>query len=119
MNPLVLLLSHPSHSVQVATAWCLRCLCFSLPIKLTDLITKTLNLLNKDLNNLGNHTSPDLPKKTLGHAYGLAALLSVVHSRPLDVSFELSARVFSLATQLIKSSSNKDLAVASVQIQIA
>ncbi|CAJ0753037.1 4936_t:CDS:10 [Entrophospora sp. SA101] len=119
MNPLVLLLSHPSHSVQVATAWCLRCLCFSLPIKLTDLITKTLNLLNKDLNNLGNHTSPDLPKKTLGHAYGLAALLSVVHSRLLDVSFELSARVFSLATQLIKSSSNKDLAVASVQIQVA
>ncbi|CAJ0640001.1 3920_t:CDS:2, partial [Entrophospora sp. SA101] len=74
---------------------------------------------NLDLNNLGNHTSPDLPKKTLGHAYGLAALLSVVHSRLLDVSFELSARVFSLATQLIKSSSNKDLAVASVQIQVA
>ncbi|CAG8768246.1 9860_t:CDS:2, partial [Acaulospora morrowiae] len=40
-------------------------------------------------------------------------------ARPLDVSFELSARVFSLATQLIKTSSNKDMVVASIQIQVS
>ncbi|RIA85835.1 armadillo-type protein [Glomus cerebriforme] len=119
-DPLVTLLSHTSYSVQIATAWCLRCLCYSLPIKLSGLITKVHGLLNKDLNNLTNQlASGELPKRTIGYAYGLAALLSVIPSRPLDVSFELSARVFSLSTQLIKTSANKDLAVASVQIQVA
>ena len=119
-DPLAMLLSHSSYSVQIATAWCLRCLCYSLPIKLSGLITKVHGLLNKDLNNLNNQTSPaELPKRTLGYAYGLAALLSVIPSRPLDVSFELSARIFSLSTQLIKTSANKDLAVASIQIQVA
>ncbi|CAG8604331.1 6383_t:CDS:10 [Rhizophagus irregularis] len=119
-DPLVTLLSHSSYSVQIATAWCLRCLCYSLPIKLSGLITKVHGLLSKDLNNLSNQvTSSELPKRTLGYAYGLAALLSVIPSRPLDVSFEVSARIFSLSTQLIKTSANKDLSVASIQIQVA
>ncbi|RHZ75540.1 hypothetical protein Glove_212g189 [Diversispora epigaea] len=120
VEPLVALLSHTSYTVQISTAWCLRCLCYSLPVKLSELIIKVLALVNKDLNNLTNQSAPqDLPKRILGHVYGLAALLSVVPARPLDVSFELSARVFSLATQLIKSSANKDHAIASVQIQVA
>ncbi|CAG8538967.1 8065_t:CDS:10 [Diversispora eburnea] len=120
VEPLVTLLSHTSYTVQISTAWCLRCLCYSLPVKLSELIIKVLTLINKDLNNLTNQSAPqDLPKRTLGHVYGLAALLSVVPARPLDVSFELSARIFSLATQLIKSSANKDHAIASVQIQVA
>jgi hypothetical protein len=119
-DPLVALLSHTSYSVQIATAWCLRCLCYSLPIKLSGLITKVHGLLSKDLNSLSNQvTSVELPKRTLGYAYGLAALLSVIPSRPLDVSFELSARVFSLSTQLIKTSANKDLSIASIQVQVA
>ncbi|RGB29005.1 armadillo-type protein [Rhizophagus diaphanus] len=119
-DPLVTLLSHSSYSVQIATAWCLRCLCYSLPIKLSGLITKVHGLLSKDLNNLSNQvTSSELPKRTLGYAYGLAALLSVIPSRPLDVSFEVSARIFSLSTQLIKTSANKDLSIASIQIQVA
>ncbi|CAG8436575.1 4544_t:CDS:10 [Scutellospora calospora] len=120
VDPLINLLSHPSYSVQIAAAWCLRCFCYSLPVKLSGLITKVLTLVNKDLNSLTNHTvSTDLPKRTLGHAYGLAALLSVVPARPLYVSFELSARVFSISTQLIKSSTNKDIAIASVHLQVA
>lgn len=120
VDPLINLLNHPSYSVQIAAAWCLRCLCYSLPIKLSELITKILSLVNKDLNSLTNNTvSSDLPKRTLGHAYGLAALLSVVPTRPLYVSFELSARVFSISTQLIKSSTNKELAIASIHLQVA
>ncbi|CAG8476835.1 4543_t:CDS:10 [Funneliformis caledonium] len=119
-DPLVILLSHTSYSVQIVTAWCLRCLCYSLPIKLSGLITKVHGLLNKDLNNLANPSSTtDLSKRTLGYAYGLAALLSVIPSRPLNVPFELSAKIFSLSTQLIKTSANKDLAIASIQIQVA
>ncbi|CAG8748274.1 6501_t:CDS:2, partial [Acaulospora morrowiae] len=120
VDPLITLLSHSSYTVQIATAWCLRCLCLSLPVKLTELITRVLGLVDKDLNHLSNQSAPpDLPKRTLGHTYGLAALLSVVPARPLDVSFELSARVFSLATQLIKTSANKDMVVASIQIQVS
>ncbi|CAG8571263.1 21017_t:CDS:10 [Cetraspora pellucida] len=120
VDPLINLLSHPSYSVQIAAAWCLRCLCYSLPVKLSELITKVLSFVNKDLNNLTTPTiSSDLPKRALGHAYGLAALLSVVPARPLYVSFELSARVFSISTQLIKSSTNKDVAIASIHLQVA
>ncbi|CAG8605848.1 6771_t:CDS:10, partial [Racocetra fulgida] len=120
VDPLINLLSHPTYSVQIAAAWCLRCLCYSLPVKLSELITKVLSFVNKDLNNLTTHSiSSDLPKRALGHAYGLAALLSVVPARPLYVSFELSARVFSISTQLIKSSTNKDIAIASIHLQVA
>ncbi|CAI2166927.1 889_t:CDS:10 [Funneliformis geosporum] len=119
VDPLVLLLSHTSYSVQIVTAWCLRCLCYSLPIKLSGLITRVHGLLNKDLNNLANQLSTiDLSKRTIGYAYGLAALLSVIPSRPLNVPFELSAKIFSLSTHLIKTSANKDLAIASIQIQV-
>ncbi|CAG8793369.1 11647_t:CDS:2, partial [Acaulospora morrowiae] len=44
VDPLITLLSHSSYTVQIATAWCLRCLCFSLPVKLTELITRVLGL---------------------------------------------------------------------------
>ncbi|CAG8467294.1 7812_t:CDS:10 [Ambispora gerdemannii] len=123
IEPLITLLGHPSYSVQISTAWCLRCLCFSLPSKLSELITNVLDHLNKDLKDLNTFIGPSTPldlfKRTLGHAHGLAALMSVIRDRPLDVDFEVSARVFSLSTQLIKASSNRELRVASLHIQVA
>ncbi|CAG8601056.1 5210_t:CDS:10, partial [Ambispora leptoticha] len=122
IDSLITLLGHPSYSVQISTAWCLRCLCFSLPSKLSELITNVLDHLNKDLKDLNNFIGPSVPldlfKRTLGHSHGLAALLSVIRDRPLDVDFEVSARVFSLSTQLIKASSNRELRVASLHIQV-
>jgi hypothetical protein len=47
-------------------------------------------------------SSPDAPLRALGHAYGLAALVSIVPQRPLYVSYDVSAKVLDMATQLLK-----------------
>lgn len=119
-NPLIRLLGHPSYSVQIAAALCLRTCCFVAPIKLTNTITHTLELLNKDLSQLSTPGSPsDVTKRAIGHAHGLAALMSVISLRPLYVSFDISAKVMSLATQLLKQSGGHSLNISAFEIQVA
>ncbi|RUP46507.1 armadillo-type protein [Jimgerdemannia flammicorona] len=119
VDPLLTLLAHTSFSVQVATAWCLRCLCLALPNNLPQLLPKVLKLLEKDLSNLSNTTaSPDLHKRIIGYAHAAAAIMAVIPARSLYVSFDLSARAFALATQLLKNT-HKDPKFAAVQIQTA
>ena len=45
---------------------------------------------------------PDINLRALGHAYGLAALVSIIPERPLYVSYDVSAKVLDMATQLLK-----------------
>lgn len=119
-DPLVRLLEHPSYSVRAAAAWCLRCFCFAAPTRLAPVTSLLVELLNKDLSQLGtNDASSDLPSKTKGHAHALAALISVVPLRPLYSSYDTSARVMSLAVQLLKQASNHELHVSTIEIQIA
>ncbi|KAI7879526.1 ARM repeat-containing protein [Lichtheimia hyalospora FSU 10163] len=118
-DPVLTLLTHPSFSVQASAAWCIRCVCHSIPSNLPYLLPRALNLLEKDLSNLSNPTATsDLYKRTLAYAYTAGAILSVFPDRPIYTSFELSARAMSLATQLLKNPS-KTQQVASVQIQVA
>ena len=55
----------------------------------------------------------------LGHAYGLAALLAVIPGRPLYVSYDISAKVFDMAVQILKRAGEHDVKVAQVEIEIA
>lgn len=119
-DPLLRLLAHPSHSVQIAAALCLRTFCYAAPTRLPNTTSHVLDLVSKDLQQLGQPGAPiDVAKRAVGHAHGLAALMSVIPNRPLYVSLDISAKVMSLAIQLLKQSANHDLHVSAVEIQVA
>ncbi|KAI7871589.1 armadillo-type protein [Spinellus fusiger] len=119
VEPLFVLLTHPSFSVQTAAVWAIRCVCYSAPSNIPYLLPKALNLLDKNLGNLANpNSSTPVYRRTIAYAHTAAAIMSVFPARPIYTSFELSARAMSLANQLLKQA-NKDPKIASVQIQVA
>ncbi|KAI9243888.1 armadillo-type protein [Phascolomyces articulosus] len=119
VDPLFVLLTHPSFSVQTAAAWCIRCVCYSVPSNLPYLLPRALNTLEKDLSNLANPTTtPELLRRVIAYAYTVGAIMSVFPARPIYTSFELSARAMSLATQLLKNPS-KASHISSIQVQVA
>ncbi|KAL7750645.1 hypothetical protein RI367_003987 [Sorochytrium milnesiophthora] len=104
VEPVLTLLGHLSHSVQIAAAWCLRRICLYIPSQIPTVTTQLLASLQKDVQGLVNSVySADVLKRCVGQSYGLAAVLSVAHHRPMYVSFETTAKVFAFALQLMKS----------------
>lgn len=118
-EPLTSLLENPSYSVRAAAAWCLRAFCYVAPSRLASTTTLLLEHLNRDLTQLSENATAEIVSRTKGHAHALAALISVVPHRPLYSSFDTSARVMSLAIQLLKQSANHELNVSAVEIQVA
>ncbi|KAF8727621.1 hypothetical protein AX14_007205 [Amanita brunnescens Koide BX004] len=123
-EPLLTLLSHPSHSVRISAAWALRCFCASTPLRLPKTLLTIIELLQRDLNLLLgppsslHHSSPP-PIRALGHAHALAALVSLIPSRPLYVSYDISAKVLDIAVQLLKRAGEHTLEVAWVEVEVA
>ncbi|CEP08433.1 hypothetical protein [Parasitella parasitica] len=119
VEPLFVLLTHASFSVQMAAVWCIRCVCNALPTNLLYLLPKSLGLLEKNLGNLSNQTATAAVfQRTIAYAYTVASIMSVFPAHPIYTSFELSARAMALANQLVKQPS-KDPKIASVQVQVA
>ncbi|KAF9918685.1 hypothetical protein BGZ65_012439, partial [Modicella reniformis] len=77
--------------------------------------------LSTDLGTLNNNGAnfQDVATRANGLAYAIGGLITVISIHPLYVSFEMSARIFSMAAQLIKNSANKELRIAAAQTQIA
>ncbi|KAM5530811.1 hypothetical protein V8D89_015522, partial [Ganoderma adspersum] len=120
LDPLLNLLSHPSHSVRINTAWALRCFCYSTPLRLPKVLLSVVEKLQRDISSLTTPAAPsDIHLRALGHAYGLAALLAVIPDRPLYVSYDISAKVFDMAVQILKRAGEHDVKVAQVEIEIA
>ncbi|KAG2033122.1 armadillo-type protein [Suillus americanus] len=118
--PLMTLLTHPSHSVRVNASWTLRCFCYSTPLRLPKAILVITESLQRDIESLQSPAAPsDIDRRTLGHSYGLAALIAIVPHRPLYVSFDVSASVLDTATQLLKRVSDHDVHVAGVEVEVA
>ncbi|THH16286.1 hypothetical protein EW146_g4324 [Bondarzewia mesenterica] len=119
-EPLVTLLAHPSHTVRIHASWALRIFCCSSPLRLPKIIINVLDLLQRDISLMTSQTAPaDLHSRAIGHAYGLAALVTVIPEKPLYVSYDISAKVLDMAIQLLKRSGNHDVKVASVEVEIA
>ncbi|GAA5821540.1 hypothetical protein JCM11251_000898 [Rhodosporidiobolus azoricus] len=121
-DPLVRLVSHPSHSVQITAAWTLRTFCNAAPNRLSATIVQILDLLNKDLaviSSEGPSQKAHVHRRAIGYAHSLAALINLIPHKPLYVSFDLSAKCMSLAIQLLKQSGNHDLHISGVEIQVA
>jgi hypothetical protein len=119
-EPLVTILAHPSHTVRITASWALRCFCYSTPLRLPKTILVLMDKLQRDLSMINTpSTSHDASLRALGHAYGLASLVSVIPERPLYVSYDVSAKVLDMATQLLKRASDHDLKVAGIEVEVA
>jgi hypothetical protein len=77
-------------------------------------------MLQRDLTSLLSTAAPsDVSLRALGHAYGLAALVAVIPERPLYVSYDVTAKVLDMATQLLKRAGEHDVKIASVEVEVA
>lgn len=77
-----------------------------------------MDLLQRDINLLSS-PSPELKARSLGHAYGLAGLFSVVPERPLYISQEeLCSRVIEMAIKMLKAAGEHELNVAVVEVEV-
>ncbi|KAF9239616.1 armadillo-type protein [Melanogaster broomeanus] len=119
-EPLLNLLTHRSHGVRVNASWTLRCFCFSTPLRLPKTILAISEALQRDIGSLQSPAAPsDIDRRTLGHAYGLAALVAIIPDRPLYVSFDIASNVLDTATNLLKRASEHDVQMAGVEVEVA
>lgn len=116
-DSLIQVLQHPSYSVQIHASHCLRVFVQACPQQLLPCASICMNSVNRELGVLasGRHSS----RRCVGFANGLAAVLSVSPLQPLYSSLEISSRVLSIATLLLKSSSKAELRVSETQVQVA
>lgn len=119
-EPLVTLLAHPSHTIRINAAWTLRCFCSSTPLRLPKTIITVFDLLQRDIATILSPAAPsDINTRSLGHAYGLAALVSIIPERPLYVSYDVSAKVLDMAIQLLKRAGEHDVKIAGIEVEVA
>lgn len=76
-----------------------------------------MNTLNREMGFLNSERHSG--RRCVGYANSLAVVLSVSPIRPLHGSLEVSARVLTMATELLKSSSKTELRISGTQIQVA
>ncbi|KAI5983848.1 armadillo-type protein [Pisolithus albus] len=119
-EPLLTLLSHPSHSVRINASWALKHFCSSTPLRLPKTILSIMESLHRDIESLQSPAAPsDIDRRALGRAYGLAALVSTIPQRPLYVSFDIATNVLDMATQLLKRAVEHDVRIAGVEVEVA
>ena len=114
---LVQVLQHPSYTVQIHASHCMRAFVMACPQQLLFCASICMNSVTRELNVLT--TVRKSPRRCVGYANGLAAILSISPSQPLYSSLEISSRVLSTAIDLLKSSSKAELRVAGTQVQVA
>ncbi|CAK7244735.1 MAG: hypothetical protein STHCBS139747_006281 [Sporothrix thermara] len=118
---LLQLLPHPTYSVQVHAAACLKAFVLACPQQLLPCLSVCMNSLTRELGQLSGAggSSSHQHRRCLGFSYGLAATLSASPQRPLYGSVDINSRVLTMATNLLKTSGKLELRTASVQIQVA
>ncbi|KAB8291868.1 hypothetical protein EYC80_006649 [Monilinia laxa] len=99
---LLQVLQHPSYTVQIYTSYCLRAFTLACPQQLLPCLTICMNSVNRELNLLT--TGRNSPRRCVGYANGLSAMISTANLQPLYGSVDVNSRVLSLATSLLKSS---------------
>ncbi|OQN95971.1 hypothetical protein B0A48_17914 [Cryoendolithus antarcticus] len=114
---LLQVLQHPSFVVQIHAARALKALVLAVPQQLLPSVTICMNSVSRELNLL--NTQRQSPKRCIGYAHGLSAVLSASIRHPLYGSVDVYARVLEQATNLLKSSSSSDLRISGCQLQVA
>lgn len=114
---LLQILQHPSFTVQIHVAQCIRNFVLACPHYLLTCATICMNSLNREIGQLS--TQRQSSGRCLGYAHGLAAILSTSRVQPLYGSVDVYSRVLSQATELLKTSGSSELRIANTQIQVA
>lgn len=114
---LQLLQLHPSYTVQVHAAHCIRHFVTTCPQQLLICVTICMNTLNREISQLS--TPRQSSRRCLGLAHGLAAMLGTARLQPLYGSLDVYSQIFAKATDLLKTSSASELRVAATLIQVA
>jgi HEAT repeat-containing protein 5 len=114
---LLQVLPHPNFTVQVHAARALRAFVLAYPQQLLPSVTICMNSVNRELNLLAGPRQA--PKRCIGYAHGLAAILSTSNHHPLYGSVDVYARVLQQATTLLKSAGSSELRISSCQLQVA
>ena len=114
---LIQVLQHSSYTVQIYVSYCLRAFVLACPQQLLPCASICMNGLSRELGLLAN--GRQTYRRCIGHANGLSAVLSVSPLQPLYSSLEISSRVLSMATNLLKSSSQAELRISGTQVQVA
>lgn len=114
---LIQVLPHPSYTVQIHSAHCLRAFVLACPHQLLSCVTICLNSLSREIGQLS--TPRQSPRRCVAYANGLSAMLSTSRLQPLYGSVDVFARVFTQATDLLKTSTSSELRAAGTQVQVA
>ena len=114
---LVQVLQHPSYTVQIHASHCMRAFVLACPNQLLSCASICMNSVTRELGvlTIGRQS----PRRCIGYANGLAAVLSISPSQPLYSSLEICSRVLSTAIDLLKLSSKEELRIAGTQVQVA
>lgn len=114
---LMQVLQHPSYTVQIHVARCLKAFVTACPGQLLSTITLCMNSVGREVGFLGSGRQS--PRRCVGYANGLAALLSASAENPLYGAIDVYARVLEQATNFLKSSGTSNVRTSSTQVQVA
>lgn len=121
-DPLQILLAHPSLSVRVHTAWCLRTFSFACPRIVAGLIVGLEEKLRRDINLLASpeQNNNTIRARILGNAYAVSTLTSILPSLPLSLPPESTTQsLLSISRHLLKSAADHPLPIAEVEVEVA
>ncbi|KAI4267598.1 MAG: hypothetical protein L6R38_008194, partial [Xanthoria sp. 2 TBL-2021] len=116
-DALIQVLQHPSYTVQIHAAYCLRAFVLACPQQLIHCASICMNNATREMNHLTSGRQSH--RRCVGFANGLAAVLSVSPLQPLYGSLEISSRALSIANDLLKNSAKAELRASSTQVQVA
>ncbi|XP_013365834.1 PREDICTED: HEAT repeat-containing protein 5A isoform X2 [Chinchilla lanigera] len=92
LDSVISVVLHPSTSVRLAAAWCLRCIAVALPCYLTPLLDRCLERLT---------VLKSSPEAVTGFSFAVAALLGAVRHCPLGIPHGKGKIIMALAEDLL------------------
>ncbi|XP_054827797.1 HEAT repeat-containing protein 5A [Eublepharis macularius] len=107
LDVVISIILHPSISVQLAAAWCLRCIAVALPCFLTPLLDRCIERLT---------ALKSSPEAVTGYSFAIAALLGAVKQCPLGIPHCKGKVIMTVAEDLLRSASqNSRISVQRIQ----
>ncbi|XP_015270694.1 PREDICTED: HEAT repeat-containing protein 5A [Gekko japonicus] len=107
LDAVISIILHPSISVQLAAAWCLRCIAVALPCLLTPLLDRCIERLT---------ALKSSPEAVTGYSFAIAALLGAVRQCPLGIPHCKGKVIMTVAEDLLRSASqNSRISVQRMQ----
>ncbi|KAH0620555.1 hypothetical protein JD844_021134 [Phrynosoma platyrhinos] len=107
LDAVISVILHPSISVQLAAAWCLRCIAVALPCFLSPLLDRCVERLT---------ALKSSPEAVTGYSFAIAALLGAVRQCPLGIPHCKGKVIMIVAEDLLRSASqNSRISVQRMQ----